>query len=98
MRRMRAKRRTFQLVQHGIKSPILLELPPHAHAGALVQGQQLLNIPIVSLLASEVNDNPAKMWDFLNFLAPFFVVSVFSNYRNFFLYTAVCLSLRIMLY
>ena len=28
MRRMRAKRRTFQLVQHGIKSPILLELPP----------------------------------------------------------------------
>ena len=26
MRRMRAKRRTFQLVQHGIKSPILLEL------------------------------------------------------------------------
>ncbi len=48
MRRMRAKRRTFQLVQHGIKIPILLELPPHAHAGALVQGQQLLNMFIVS--------------------------------------------------
>ena len=48
MRRMRAKRRTFQLVQHGINPPFCLNCHPHAHAGALVQGQQLLNTLIVS--------------------------------------------------
>lgn len=42
------KGRTFQLVQHGIKSPILLELLSPRHAGALVQGQLLLNMFIVS--------------------------------------------------
>jgi hypothetical protein len=58
MRRMRAKRRTFQLVQHGIKSPILLELPSpafvRAHGG---QGRQLLDTFIVSCCIPKFNDN-----------------------------------------
>ena len=74
MRRMRAKRRTFQLVQHGIKSPILLELPPPPHAGALGQGQ-LLNMFIVSFCGVEVNDNSAKMMQFPHFSLPFLMIS-----------------------
>ena len=58
MRRMRAKRRTFQLVQHGLKSPILLELPSpafvRAHGG---QGRQLLDTFIVSCCIPKFNDN-----------------------------------------
>ena len=60
MRRMRAKRRTFQLVQHGINPPFCLNCHPHAHAGALVQGQQLLNTPIVSFWRRKSTITPPK--------------------------------------
>ena len=60
MRRMRAKRRTFQLVQHGINPPFCLNCHPHAHAGALVQGQQLLNTLIVSFWRRKSTITPPK--------------------------------------
>ena len=75
MRRMRAKRRTFQLVQHGINPPFCLNCHPCPHAGALRQGQQLLNIVIVSFYSRKFNDNSTKMMQFPQFSLPFLTIS-----------------------
>ena len=75
MRRMRAKRRTFQLVQHGINPPFCLNCHPCPHAGALRQGQQLLNTVIVSFYSRKFNDNSTKMMQFPHFSLPFLTIS-----------------------
>ena len=75
MRRMRAKRRTFQLVQHGINPPFCLNCHPCPHAGALRQGQQLLNTVIVSFYSRKFNDNSTKMMQFPQFSLPFLTIS-----------------------
>ena len=50
----------FSLFNMELNPPFCLNCRPHAHAGALVQGQQLLNIPIVSFWRRKSTTTPQK--------------------------------------
>ena len=52
-----------------------LNCHPCPHAGALRQGQQLLNTVIVSFYSRKFNDNSTKMMQFPQFSLPFLTIS-----------------------
>ncbi len=87
----------FSLFNMELNPPFCLNCRPHAHAGALVQGQQLLNSILYHFGVGSQRQRHKNDVIFLNFLFIFSWLYT-TNHRIFLPVSGVCLCMRIMLY